>query len=702
MKKNKNKSLALLAICVIFIFSLAFAGFKGFEVAGWQFKSFDNVITKGLDLQGGVSVLMEIKSDQVTNDDLEKTKELLALRVNKVGVAETVVTTEGEKRIRIDIPGAFDSSEIVSSLSKSGNLTFVDPEGNIVLTGADVKNASSGLDQNAKAVVNLELTEQGRTKFAEATQKFLNQTITIKLDDEVISSPTVNSAILDGKAQISNMGSVEEAKSLAALINAGALPIPVEAVEINTVGAQLGSEALPNALKAGAIGLVLIFIFMSVYYKLPGVIASIALTLYTTLTLIVFAESDVTLTLPGIAGFLLTIGMAVDANVLIFERIKEEVKKGASIKNAVKAGFQNANSAIIDSNVTTIIVGLVLYFMGTGSVKGFSVTLIVGIVISMFTALVVTKLLINLAVDAGILKTLGTVKEDLKAKKSNIKIIEKRKIWFSISAIFIVIGLGFIFIRGLDFGIDFKGGTRVVIEMGEGFNKQEVDGIVKKYAPDAVTNTLDGVQYEIKSQKLESSKIDEMFKELQEKYNLKDEAKLSENQIGASIGQEITRGSLLALSVALVGMLIYIAFRFEFSFGISSLVALAHDVLITLSAFAIFGITINTPFIASILTIIGYSINATIVIFDRIRENTKLSKGMSYEELADKSVNQTLARSINTSLTTLFVIGSVYVFVPTVREFSLPLLIGILVGAYSSIFIASPVWVALKRRVNKA
>lgn len=699
MKTNKKKkSLVLLVVSVIAIFSLALAGFKGFEVAGWQYKSFDDVLTKGLDLQGGVSVLMEIKADEVTSEDLEKTKQLLALRVNKVGVAETVVTTEGEKRIRVDIPGAFDSSEIVSSLSKSGNLTFIDPNGNVVLTGADVKNASSGLDQNAKPIVNLELTEEGRTKFANATKEFLNQKITIKLDDEEISAPTVQSTITDGRAQISGSKTADEAKSTAALINAGALPVPVEAVEISNVGAQLGAEALPNALKAGAVGLVLIFLFMIIYYKIPGVIASIVLTLYITLTLMVFAESGVTLTLPGIAGLLLTIGMAVDANVLIFERIKEELRLGASMKSAVKSGFENAHSAIIDSNVTTILVGLVLYFMGTGAVKGFAVTLMVGIVMSMFTALVITKFLMKLSVEAGILKGMGTIKNN--SEKMKIKIIERSKIWFAISGVLIVIGLGFMFTKGLDFGIDFTGGTRVVVELGADFNKEEVDGVVKGIVSDAVTNTIDDTQYEIKSQDLDSAKVDELFKELQEKYSLEDEAKLSESQIGASIGEELTKGSILALGVAFICMLIYIAFRFEFSFGVSSLIALAHDILITLSVFAIFSITINTPFIASILTIVGYSINATIVIFDRIRENKKLSKTMDVAELADKSVNQTLARSINTSLTTLFVIGSVYIFVPTVREFSLPLLIGVIVGAYSSIFIASPVWVAIKKRTK--
>ena len=282
-----------------------------------------------------------------------------------------------------------------------------------------------------------------------------------------------------------------------------------------------------------------------------------------------------------------------------------------------------------------------------------------------------------------------------------LKIIEKSKVWFSISLIIILIGLGFIFTRGLNFGIDFKGGTKVVIELGENFNKSEADEIVKKYADDAVTNEVDKTQYEIKSRDLDTSKVAELFKELKEKYNLEDKALLSQEEIGASIGKELTRNSIVALIIACGAMLIYIAFRFKMNYGIAALLALLHDVLITLSIFAIFNIPVNTPFIASILTIIGYSINDTIVIFDRIRENSKNMRRASAIEIANKSLTQTLARSINTTLTTLFVIASVNVFVPTVRDFSFPLLIGIAFGAYSSLFIASPIWVILKNREEK-
>ena len=408
MKKGRTKvrSAILFILTLVVIVAFAYAGGRGVEVAGWEFKSFNKAITKGLDLQGGVSVLMEIQDENVTKDDLEKTRQLIDLRVNKLGVAETSVTVEGDRRIRVEIPGEYDSKDLVDSLSKTGNLTFKDADGNEVLNGTDVAEASVVINSSSNApVVSLKLTDEGAKKFAEATEANLYKTISIYMDDEEISSPTVNAVITDGNAIIEGSGSLDEAKNLAGLINAGALPVTVKAIQIENVGAQLGAEALPNAVKAGLIGIAIIFVFMILYYRIPGVIASIALTLYVCLVLLVFVEADVALTLPGIAAFLLTVGMAVDANVLIFERVREELKNGMSVKAAVDKGFNNALSSIIDSNVTTIIAALVLYFIGTGSVKGFAVTLMIGIAVSMFTAVVVTKTLMKWAVDMGMLKS---------------------------------------------------------------------------------------------------------------------------------------------------------------------------------------------------------------------------------------------------------------------------------------------------------
>lgn len=408
MKKGhtKGRSTILFILTLIVIVVFAFAGARGVEIAGWEFKSFNKAITKGLDLQGGVSVLMEIQDEDVTKEDLEKTRQLIDLRVNKLGVAETSVTVEGDRRVRVEIPGEYDSKDLVDSLSKTGNLTFKDEDGNEVLSGSDVEEAGTMLDSTSNApVVTLKLTDEGTKKFAEATENNLNKKIYIYMDDEEISAPTVDSVITGGNAIIKGSSSIDEAKNLAGLINAGALPVTVKAIQIENVGAQLGAEALPNAVKAGLIGIAIIFLFMIIYYRIPGVIACIALTLYVCLTLLVFVEADVALTLPGIAAFLLTVGMAVDANVLIFERVREELKNGMSVKSAVEKGFSNALSSIVDSNITTIIAALVLYFMGTGSVKGFAVTLMIGIAVSMFTAIVVTKTLMKWAVNMGMLKS---------------------------------------------------------------------------------------------------------------------------------------------------------------------------------------------------------------------------------------------------------------------------------------------------------
>lgn len=402
--KGKGKSTFIFTLCTLVIIVLAIVCFRGVKIGGWEIKSFNQAITKGLDLQGGVSVLLGIQDENVSHEDLQKTKDLIKLRVDKLGVAETVVTTEGDNKIRVDIPGEYNSQGIVDALSKTGELTFKAPDGKIILTGKDVKKATSMLDQqNGKPVVSLELNNEGTKLFSEATQKYLGKQISINMDDQQLTNPTVQSQITNGEAVITGMSSVEEAKNLAGLINSGALPVSIKALSQQTVGAQLGETALPNAVKAGVIGISLIFIFMILYYRVPGIIASIALTLYVTLVLLVFVEIGATLTLPGIAGFLLTIGMAVDANVLIFERIREELRNGISPKSAVKKGFDNALSSIVDSNVTTIIAALVLYFVGSGSVKGFAITLMIGIVVSLFTALIVTKFLMNQALAAGFL-----------------------------------------------------------------------------------------------------------------------------------------------------------------------------------------------------------------------------------------------------------------------------------------------------------
>lgn len=405
-KSKKTKS-TIIFIAVLFVIGiLAYAGALGFKnIAGYRVKPFTEVINKGLDLQGGISVLEEIKAEEIDNTTLERTIELLSMRVNPNGAKEISVSREGKNRIRIEIPGEFDAKKVLESIGKTGNLEFKGPDDKVILTGKDVNDATAYMDQYGKPTISLELNADGTKKFAEATTKFLGQQIGIYMDGEELTKPQVNDIISNGKATITGSKSLEEAKRQANIIKSGALPVALEAVEFKTVGATLGQNALPLSMKAAAVGIGLVLLFMLIYYKGPGIMAGIALVFYVVIVLATFSAANVTLTLSGIAGFLLTVGMAVDANVLIFERIKEELKIGKSIKSATEAGFNRALSSILDSNITTIIAAIVLYSLGSGTVKGFALTLMIGIVLSIFTALTVTKLLIKLGIEMGVLNT---------------------------------------------------------------------------------------------------------------------------------------------------------------------------------------------------------------------------------------------------------------------------------------------------------
>lgn len=399
----KKKSAILLILSVIFIAAFGYIGAFGLNVGDYRVKSFGDMLNKGLDLQGGVSVVEEIqgKADQST---VERTIELINMRVNKMGVSETTVSKEGNNKIRIDVPGKFDKDEVVNTIGKTGKLRFVGPDNKEVLTGKDIKNATAYIDQTTQQpTIGLELNAAGTKKFADATAKFVGQKITIYMDEDKLDDPTVDEAITGGKASISGSQSLEEAKQKADIINSGALPVTLKVVQSQTVGASLGSNALSNSIMAGAIAIAIIFMFMLIVYRMPGLMADIALALFTVLVLFVFVEIKATLTLSGIAGLILTIGIAVDGNVLIFERFKEELKLGKSVRAAFDAGFHRAMSSIVDSNVTTIIAGIVLYSMGTGTVKGFALTLVIGTLISMFTAIVVTKHFLSWAINIGLI-----------------------------------------------------------------------------------------------------------------------------------------------------------------------------------------------------------------------------------------------------------------------------------------------------------
>lgn len=705
--KKKRSTASLIALIAIFLVSavLSYAGLYGLPIGrDYRVKSFGETIIRGLDLQGGTSVLLEIQDPKVNSDEVERVRELLNLRVNSTGATDATLITEGTNRIRVDIPGKYETKNIVDMLSQTGKLTFKDASGKVLLEGKDVKDAVVQYDEYDKPSVGLTFNDQGSKKFADATKANVGKQISINMDDKALSSPTVNQAIENGQASITGQFTLEEAKQLASMIKNGALPVEIKPVSVRNIGATLGSTVLPNVKTAGIISIFIIFAIMIFFYRRPGALASLALSIFILLLLYFTYGYKISMSLAGIAGFLLSVGMAVDANVLIFERIKEEVRKGLDVHSAIKAGFSNAMSSIIDANITTIISGVILYYIGSGTVRGFAMNLIIGVIISMLTAVFITRLLMVLAYKAGLLTKpshFGISKR--KPLEFVFPFFKHRWKFFIGSLLIFAVGLVMFVVKGPNMGIDFKGGTQVTINFeNTKFNKADVDAILKAKDADVVSSVVDDKFLEIRSQKLNTSDFDGLIKEIKDKYKITSSNFVdSINEIGSAIGSEQTRKAILATILSVIAILIYVAVRFKWTLGVGAIVALVHDVLFTLTVFVVFQIPINSPFIAAILTIIGYSINDTVVIFDRIRENLRLKGTKNLEEITDSSISQTMVRTINTSLTVFVVILLLYIFVPQIREFSLPLLLGTLSGVYSTIFIASPIYVMLEKKYNK-
>lgn len=403
----KRKSGIIFVISTFVVIFLAYTLLYGFTIGDYRVNPLGGKLKLGLDLKGGVYIEEEVvDKNQINDDTLNRAKELLELRVNGLGVSESVVAVTGEKRIRIEIPGIYDAKKALDQVGKTGKLRFVGPNNDDIIVGDDVTDATVGVDPNTnKPVVQLKLNENGTKKFAEGTQKYVGQAISIYMDENVVSAPTVSQVITGGEAIITGSKDIEEAKRLAGIIKSGALPVQLTPAAVRTIGPSLGAEAIPTSTKAAVIGISLVFLYMLLYYRIPGLIADLALAIYIILTMLIFVFGlKGTLTLPGIAGLLLSIGMAVDANVLIFERIKEELKVGKSLRAAIESGFHRALSSILDSNLTTLIAGFALYFFGTGSIKGFALTLNIGVICSMFTAITVTKFLLKAFVNAGWVK----------------------------------------------------------------------------------------------------------------------------------------------------------------------------------------------------------------------------------------------------------------------------------------------------------
>lgn len=605
--------------------------------------------------------------------------------------------------------GAVSTNSVIPNYDYSKPPIF--DESQIVITGNDVTSARGGMTQDSygqtQYVVDLAFTDEGKEKFAAATERNLNQPIYIIYNGEIVSAPYVQSVITEGRAQITGMGDLETAERLASTIRIGALKLPLNILRSNVVGAKLGQDAIATSLRAGLIGFGIICLFMLVFYLLPGFAASLALTMYIGLTLFLLQSFGITLTLPGIAGIILSIGMAVDANVIIFTRIKEEIGAGKNTRAAVKEGFNKALSAIIDGNITTLIAAAVLNIKGTGSIKGFAATLALGIVLSMFTALFITRALINIFLDLGLD---NEILYGRKIDKKPINFVGFRKISYVISAILIVIGIAFIGINsskgigGFNFGLDFSGGSSTSIEFNENLSLEDID---KNVVPifENITNSAD-IQTQkvansneviIKSRFLSEDEMKDLYQNLETSFNVPEENIHTENISGA-VSVEMRRDAVIAVIIATILMLIYIWFRFkDIRFAGSAVIALLHDCLVTIGFYAVFRWTVDSTFIACMLTIVGYSINATIVIFDRIRENLGRLRGKELDEIVNTSVTQTFSRSVNTSLTTLIMVVILYVLgVSSIKAFALPLIIGIICGCYSSICITGPLWFDFK------
>ncbi|MBQ7972004.1 MAG: protein translocase subunit SecD [Lachnospiraceae bacterium] len=646
--------------------------------------------------------------------------------------AETgdVALDENGKAISYDISNA---AQIVPQYKLNKTLEELKADGSLLLTGNDVAQARAGQQQdqvgNRQYVVELNLTENGAKIFATATQRALakGETIAIYYDDKFISVPKVSAVINDGNAVISGMADYEEAERLASNIRNGALKLELEELRSQVVGAQLGSAAITSCLYAAAIGISLIAVFMIAIYRLPGFSSVLALALYVALCVITLSVFDITLTLPGIAGIILSIGMAVDANVIIFARIREELATGKTVQSAVDIGFKKSMSAILDGNITTLIASVVLIFAGSGTVKGFAWTLAIGIILSMFTAMVITRILLNgfLAMGLDNIKLIGSVKE-----KKPLDILGKGKFCWIGSAAIILVGVVFLIVNQvrtgniLNYSLEFLGGTSTSVELASDMTIEEIDevivGGIEKITGDGNVQVqkVEGTkEIIIKTRILDEEEREELRAYLVDEHGA-NEGTLQNETIGATVSGEMRKSSIIAVSIAVVCMLIYIWFRFsDFRFGVSSVLALVHDVLVVLTFYAIAQVSVGSTFIACMLTIVGYSINATIVIFDRIRENMKEAKEQVKEnrlkkrqknagpqevdlkDVVNKSVTQTMSRSLFTSATTFFMVACLYVLgVTSIKEFALPLMVGIVCGAYSSVCLAGSLWYFLRKR----
>lgn len=725
MKKTKRN-----AVLVIIAFLLVLGVAIYTAIFGVADRGKVEYIKLGLDLKGGLSVTYEIQEDDYSDKDLEDTKYKIEQRVEAY-TNEYSVYEDGDKKITAEIPGVTNADEILNALNIEGKLEFLDPDNytkwsqgkeyEAALTGDDIKNATAGIDSDNgnDNVVQLAFTDEGAQKFADVTAANVGNIVYIIYDNKVVSAPTVQSAITGGSAEINKIGSYEEAEQLATTIRIGALPLTLKQVRSNIVGATLGSDAISTSLKAGAIGIALVFLIMIIVFRIPGLVASFALAFYTILDLLVLNLFNVTLTLPGIAGVILSVGMAVDANVIIFTRIKEELADGKSVKQAVKGGFHNALSAIIDGNVTTLIAALVLGIFGTGTIKGFAITLAIGVVLSVFTALAVSQSLLTALVNLGVTdaKYFGVAREP---KKTNF--VKEGKFCMLGSLIVIIACFCMMPVNNkskgspLNFSVEFAGGTSLTVGFDKEYSLSEAEKDIVPVIAEAAgigeagisvqtvsgTNEIVFKMPELSDDGTDDSQMSKVRSALTDKLG----ADVKEaNVISGSVSSEMSKNAIFSVILAAILMLIYIAIRFhDVKFGASAVIALLHDVAMVFCLYIILRLTVGNTCIACLLTIVGYSINATIIIFDRVRENIGVMKPKkaTYKDIVNLSINQTFSRTIYTSLTTFVTIFVLYIMgVASIKEFALTLMAGVVIGAYSSVCITGPLWYYMKTKLGK-
>ena len=679
----------------------------------------DMSIPLGLDLSGGVSITYQVVDENPSAEDMSDTIYKLQKRVDSYST-EASVYQVGDDRITVEIPGVQDANQILEDLGNPGSLEFQMPDGTVFMTGDMVADAQAATQTdtygNKEYVVALKLTDEGAKIFGEVTSENIGKNLPIVYDGETISYPRVQTAITGGEAQITGMADFEEAETLATQIRIGSLSLQLSELESSVVGAQLGSQAISTSLKAGAIGLAIVMVFMIIMYAVPGIAASLALAIYTTLVIATLYLFEITLTLPGIAGIILGIGMAVDANVIVFARIREEIATGKSVQTSMKIGFQKAMSAILDGNITTLIASVVLMALVSGTVKGFAYTLMIGIILSLFTAMVVTRYILYSLYALGLKseKLYGRAKE-----RKSIDFIGKKAVFFTISGIIIAAGLISMGVhsategKALNYGLDFMGGTSTTADFGKDMTIEDIENDIVPYVEkvtgdsDVQATKVEGTtQVTIKTRTLSLDERQELEDTLAENCDV-DASTITSQSISSTISGEMRSDALKAVIVSCIFMLLYIWFRFkDIRFAASAILALVHDVLVVITVYALVRISVGSTFIACVLTIVGYSINDTIVIFDRIRENLALKTGKQtaeeLREVANKSLTQTLSRSINTSITTFIMVVMLYILgVASIRDFSLPLMAGLVCGAYSSICIATELWYVMKVHLGK-